>query len=776
MADELNNQENINKSKRSLDQFNDSLQESISLANSLSKMIQKLPESIGFSTNANKKLVQGLESYSKALSETSKIADKIRKGKASERDITAAVNNLEKKHSEYLKENASSFERGGRFLIKQREIKKELAKLQQDEINRQNKITSAQNNIEQILSKIADQEEKRLTNPTAQRRADKELKILKEKLKEEENTINFLEDQTKSSEKVLSAKIKEKKAVDDIIKSHKSLEGQYKKEIEEAKLLLEERKKQFSWGEAFKNLQDKTLDKIENMQKPMTIITAAFSFLKNLAFAISDQTTQLQKNLVLSQDEARGLRQDFNDMAISSGDVAVNTQRLVEANLALGKQLGFNSKFTTDLNVQFVKLTKQIGLSEEAAGGLAKLSIATGSTLEESKNIALGTSQALSAQYGIQLNQREVLEEIGKVSGQTLAMFKANPKAIAEAVAQAKLLGTTLETTQKQASSLLNFETSIENELQAELITGQQLNLERARTAALMGDQTTVMKELNSQNIDFNKFSNMNVIAQNKLADALGLSSDELSNQLLKQQYMNKSREEVAALAGEEVANRIEAINAQDRFNLAIEKMQDAIGKIVGGPLGKLVDMMAELASNSTFVYGTLMAIAGISLARTITSLVAMATTLATSAIAGTTLASVLTFGAIGLVAAGSIAMILGAMSSGTDQAISQAQSVGDMMSANGKTTVSTREGGLFSLSNNDEFAAAPGLGDMINRPSQTVVTQDNSALIEELRSLKAEMAGTKEGINRLNNKEGIVKINGQTAGTAQMMGNYNLA
>ncbi len=36
--------------------------------------------------------------------------------------------------------------------------------------------------------------------------------------------------------------------------------------------------------------------------------------------------------------------------------------------------------------------------------------------------------------------------------------------------------------------SLLNFETSIENELKAELITGKQLNLERARAAALTGD------------------------------------------------------------------------------------------------------------------------------------------------------------------------------------------------------------------------------------------------------------------------------------------------
>jgi hypothetical protein len=99
------------------------------------------------------------------------------------------------------------------------------------------------------------------------------------------------------------------------------------------------------------------------------------------------------------------------------------------------------------------------------------------------------------------------------------------------------------------------------------------------------------------------------------------------------------------------------------------------------------------------------------------------------------------------------------------------------MFSANGKTIVSPKEGGLFSLSNNDEFAAAPGLGDMINSSNrQTIVAQDNSALLDELRALRDEMKGTKEGINKLNNKEGIVKINGQTAGTAQMMGNYNLA
>jgi hypothetical protein len=114
------------------------------------------------------------------------------------------------------------------------------------------------------------------------------------------------------------------------------------------------------------------------------------------------------------------------------------------------------------------------------------------------------------------------------------------------------------------------------------------------------------MKELNNQGVDFNKFSNMNVIAQEKMAAALGLSTDELSDQLLKEQYMNMSREQVVALAGEEVAKRLEAVSAQDKFNAAVEKMQDLFANIAGGPLGQLAEMMAKTLDNSAGLYGVM--------------------------------------------------------------------------------------------------------------------------------------------------------------------------
>lgn len=306
----------------------------------------------------------------------------------------------------------------------------------------------------------------------------------------------------------------------------------------------------------------------------------ALAYIAKQVLVADENTTKLAKSLNQSKTEAAGTQIELTGMAMASGDAVINTGKLVEATIKLGRNLGVAKTFSADVTVEFARLTERMGLAEESAAGLSKLSIMMGKNAHTVTTEALGTAQALQAQAGIQLDNKQILEEAGKVSGQLLANFQGNPKAIAAAVTQAKLLGTSLETTKKQSESLLDFQTSIQNELQAELITGQQLNLERARGAALMGDQETVMKELANQNVNFTKFSQMNVIAQKDLAVALGLSTDELSDQLAQQQFLGKSRSEVAALAGEEVANRLQALSVQERFNASMLKLQDVLTPI----------------------------------------------------------------------------------------------------------------------------------------------------------------------------------------------------
>ena len=773
MADNTPNEKEVKSAKAALDSYNDALQDSINLAKQLSSQVSKLPESLKFSEAANNNLIKWANNYEKSLKKTLALSERIKTGKVKEKEINDQINDLTKKYNEYLFQNEASFKNTGRFLLKQKSLKEDINSLEKEEIERRAKLNTEYQNFEKLQEKLAIETEKynNANNILEKQRASRAMKAARQEINDGNLTLTILEKAQVRNEKILAQKKSEKKEVDNVIKSHKTLVKSYEEEIEKNKAMLNYLREQNSVSGAIKKISENIKTKISDTLKPLALITAGFELFKKLAFGVSDQVTKLQKNLVLSRDEAYDLRQDFNNIAVSSESVAINTNRLVEANLALGKQLGFNSRFTSDLNVQFVKLTKQIGLSEEAAGGLAKLSVATGATLEESKNIALETSQRLSSQYGIQLNQREVLEEIGKVSGQTLAMLKASPQAIAQAVAQAKLLGTNLDLVRKQASSLLDFETSIGNELQAELLTGRELNLERARSAALTGDLTTSMKELNNQNIDFNKFSQMNVIAQDKVAAALGLSSDELSDQLLKQQYLGKSREEVAALAGEEVAQRIEAISAQDKFNLAVEKMQDLIGKLIGGPLGKLVDMMASLAENSYVLYGILGAMAGLSFVKLIAGLAASAVQAGILAAGAITASSAITFGLAAVGIAAGIGLAMAAFSNAKDEA----DEFADGGIVYGKTNAIVGE--YQGAENNPEvIAPLSDLQGMIDKNRVVVNNEGSQEMLSKFDTLIARVDKMTSGIDGLNRKDITVKANTQTIGTAQLMGNTNLA
>jgi hypothetical protein len=755
-----------------LNEYNDNLREAVNFSRQLSENVLLLSKRMALLTpeaRMTRRLIGELESE---LKKTITLTDKLYTGKLKEKEAQNQLLQLQNKYQKYIEDAADNTKDLGKYLEKnaqdQISSQNHLNNLLQGELALKDRIRRTDLEIDLAQQTIVALEAQKVRATITQRG------IIQDQINQQKDLIKQLNTEIAADERILKSKQNNIKVTQEqldankkIIDAHNVLLDQYQQEITKGEEILKNLRAQ-------KNTVEGLGQKFKDIQSLLGPFTAIFNFLKSVAFDVSNQVTQLQKGLMLSSDEAYQVRSEFNELATASENVLITTNALVASNAALGKQLGFNARFSNDAVVEFTKLTKQIGLSEEAAGGLAKLSIATGTTLEETKTTALGVSQALSSQYGIQLDQREVLEEVGKISGQTLAMFKGSVPAITQAVAQAKLLGTNLETAKKQASALLDFESSIENELQAELITGQQFNLERARSASLTGDLTTVMKELNNQGIDFNRFSNMNVIAQEKLAAAFGLQTDELSDQLLKQQYMGMSQEQVTALAGEEVAKRLEAVNAQDKFNAAMEKMKDLFANIAGGPLGQLAEMMAGLLDNSAVLYGIMTAIAAISFTKLIVGLAAAAAESGLLAISTATWSSILSFGAAAIIAVGAIAAVAAAMKSGQQDI----EPAGDMFSSKGKTIVSPKEGGLFSLSDNDEFAAAPGLGDMISRQqtSATVVQQDNSALLSAVNTLITETKNTNSGLAQLNAKKSEIKVDSQNFGTTQLIGTYTLA
>jgi len=342
----------------------------------------------------------------------------------------------------------------------------------------------------------------------------------------------------------------------------------------------------------------------ENLTSPEAI----FTFLISAINKADQQATALGKSLGISKDQAYELRQNFVAYSRAVNDSFITTDRLAKAQADLSEQLGIAVQYSGEELATFSKLTEIIGLSAQEAGRLASFSAAAGiSTTDYVKQLRASSFAAQQANK-VHFSDKQILQDIFKLSAGILVKFQNNPKALAAAVVQVKALGLSLEQVDKVGESLLNFESSIENQLKAQLLTGKQLNLEQARYLALTGSQAELSKEIASQAGSLAEFESMNVIAQKSLAEAFGMSRDELADMLMKQEAITTYGSKAAELNKEQLEYMKEhnlsadqmldkvtnQRSVQEKFNDAMLKLQDVIGNLVAGPLGQFVSFLAK--------------------------------------------------------------------------------------------------------------------------------------------------------------------------------------
>lgn len=325
------------------------------------------------------------------------------------------------------------------------------------------------------------------------------------------------------------------------------------------------------------------------------------------------EVTELQKSMALTQMEAMGFRTELALAAADTGNINVTTEKLLKNFNALNQQFGFITNFSAETLATMTRLTDVIKISSESAGNLAAASLLTGKSFDENKNDILATSYELQRQSGVQFDLRQILEETGKVTGTVRANLGANPALIAEAVTEAKLFGGTLKDVAGAAEALVGFQSSIRAELEAELLTGRQLNLERARMAALTGDQATLARELKEQAGGFEDFTKMNVIQQQALAKSLGMQSDQLADILFQQEIQGKSARELRVAGREELAQRLEAQTAADKFNATVDKLKGLFSDVGTAflPVLKVLGAAASLVGLIVGLVGDLLAMLG---------------------------------------------------------------------------------------------------------------------------------------------------------------------
>ena len=249
----------------------------------------------------------------------------------------------------------------------------------------------------------------------------------------------------------------------------------------------------------------------------------------------------------------------------------------------LTKKTGMNAQniFSEKVIGQAAALKTTMGLTADEAGGLAIMSQTTGKEVNNIVDSVVATTSAFNGANRAAVSQGAVLREVANTTDSIKLSLGNNDVALTKAAAAATRLGLSLQDVDDIAASLTEFESSISNELEAELLIGKDLNLEKARELALNNDLEGVSKELFKNSADINEFGKLNRIQQEAYAKSLGMTKDQLAKIAYnKSLELGMTEEQAEAAAGVE-ASEMKRIAAQENFAKAMEKIAGAVAPIL---------------------------------------------------------------------------------------------------------------------------------------------------------------------------------------------------
>ena len=351
----------------------------------------------------------------------------------------------------------------------------------------------------------------------------------------------------------------------------------------DAKGLVEELRKAAVTLDKNGNLIETNIGKVGMMRKGFQILgkQIATSLLDPLTIttALTKQFLEINKASVDLQRLTGQLGTNFDIFA----NRAASAQKILETSAELTKQIGFNAQnaFSYETIANAADLQVEMGLAADEAGAFAMMAQTSGKDVDALVANVVSTTSAFNATNRSAVSQGIILRDVAKTSESIKLSLGNNDVALANAAAQARRLGMDLNGVNQIATSLLNFESSIESELEAQLLTGNQINLSKAREFALTNKLDLLGQEIFKNTVDIEKFGEMTRLGQEGQAKALGMTRDQLARVAYLRALETGMTEDQAAAAADVNAEEMKKITVQENFTAALNKVAAAFAPIL---------------------------------------------------------------------------------------------------------------------------------------------------------------------------------------------------
>ena len=275
----------------------------------------------------------------------------------------------------------------------------------------------------------------------------------------------------------------------------------------------------------------------------------------------------------------------------------------------LSENFGYSVEDATALAANVGKLSKGLGLSVgEGAKLLGTLTQIGGLSEKQALDMA---AQANSLALQNNVNPQAVMADIAN-SGEMFAKFgKDGGKALMEGAILAKKMGTNLAAVESTMESMLDFQSSTTKAMEASMMIGRDLNVQKLQELSLAGDAAGVLEEQKRLLGDAEKFNSMNVLQRKALAEALGLTVEQASKMVNAEEEMLDKAKEMEKEPGFENLVSKDTMSSMSQMIASLESMAATLTNVLGPPLNFVVGVIGEMVGWIGWLVEGLNSIAG---------------------------------------------------------------------------------------------------------------------------------------------------------------------
>ena len=378
-------------------------------------------------------------------------------------------------------------------------------------------------------------------------------------LKDYKNLTDLEKKRAEILENQLATIDEQRSSIKDLTKDLAKLITEDKKHQE----LIEQTVRHFS---SFNDKAAKLYNVYTNLKNPVTAVyqmielsAERFIALDNAAEAFRKTTGFLASQTSVVEATISRTSRDLATFGVTAENAGNAAQRIAES---------FSSTaLVTDEIVGHVALMEQnLGVAVEDSTSVMQNFMGIGKMSADVANKTAGAAASLAKAAGVPF--AKVMKDVATAGGEVLKLVRGSVDALVKGAVEARRLGLELKDVGAAADKFLDFQTSINNEMEASVLFGKDINFTRARELSYAGDLAGLAKEQSKILKEVGDFRKLDAFQVKALAESMGLSVDQLVKMNAKQEEMNELRRKNPDLA----AQYEKDLDVLDKTNESLEE------------------------------------------------------------------------------------------------------------------------------------------------------------------------------------------------------------